>query len=321
MSEPAADVSGTVAYSMDKWLIDRIPWALWGCVAGLVIVVHTSSRGGAGAAVAFVYLALLGLAFAGWALTTLVARSGISFLVEFPTYLLIAFVVAFVIAGVSGSVGATRAYGQLWWSNLVDPPTNVLGWMLIYLGIGWIAFALVRHVYPARPIVMLSPAGVAFHRSWLRDLLIPWQEVHGVGPLDISDTGLAGATNPNLIAVVVPQDFYERHIAPKRSFFEPPGTEFMFRSKGQMMQMVLSSSEVAVAPKDYRGPIEARWKAFRDRPRPAPETAHQSGSPPGPSVVYGRWTFDGTWRQAIPFLAPLVAMAAVGLHASGIARG
>ena len=36
MNTPAADLSETVAYSMDKCLINRIPWALWSCVAGLV---------------------------------------------------------------------------------------------------------------------------------------------------------------------------------------------------------------------------------------------------------------------------------------------
>ena len=98
MDQSAADVSQTVEYSMDKWLIDRVPWALWGCVAGLAIALHAESRGVNGAAVAVVYLALLGLAGAGFALTTLIERSGISFILELPIHLLIFIVVAFVIA-------------------------------------------------------------------------------------------------------------------------------------------------------------------------------------------------------------------------------
>src|SRR5262245_41807526 len=107
MSALTGEVSGTVAYSMDKWLIDRVPWALWGCVAGLVVVLHAGSRGGNGAVLAFVYLALLGVAFAGFALATLIERSGISFIVEFPIHILIFVVVACIIGIVAVLVGGS----------------------------------------------------------------------------------------------------------------------------------------------------------------------------------------------------------------------
>lgn len=320
MHQSANDVWRTVEYSMDKWLIDQVPWALWGCAAGLAIALHADSRGENGAALAVVYLTLLGLAGAGFALTTQIGRSGISFFLELPIHLLIFIVVAFIIAVVVAAIGGTLGtrYGQysssLRWSALVDPPPQVFGWMLIYLGLGWIAFALFRHVYPARPIVMLSPAGISFHRPWLPNLFIPWQDVHGVGPLDISDTQGPGATNPQLTSVVVGQDFYERHIAPKRRFFEPPGTEYMFRAKGEFMQMTLNSTEIAVGPEEYRVPIEARWRAFRDQPKSS--SAPKAISPPGERIVYGRWSLDGTWWQVVKFLAPLVAMVAVVLHAN-----
>jgi hypothetical protein len=318
MDQTAADVSQVVEYSMDKWLIDRLPWALWGCVAGLAIAIHAESRGVNGAAVAVIYLALLGVAFAGFALTTMIGRSGISFFLELPIHLFIfivvAFVIAVVVAALGGPLGNMRAYTRSFsWSSLVNPPTSVFGWMLFYLGLGWIAFAIFRHIYPARPIVMLSPAGISFHRPWLQNLFIPWQDVHGVGPIDISDTMGAGATNPNVIVVVIEKVFYDQHIAPKRRFFEPPGTEFMFRPKGALMQMALNSTEVAVDPEEYRLPIEARWTAFRDQPR---SSAPEANSRPGTSLVYGRWSMDGTWWQAVQFLAPLIAMVAVVLHAS-----
>jgi hypothetical protein len=314
MSELAASLSDTVAYSTDKWLIDRVPWAFWVCALGLVIVLHAGGSGVNGAILALVYLPLLGLAFAGWALTVLIARSGISFLAEFPIHLalfiVVTLVIAVAIAAVGGSIGGTSHFGRLRWSTLINPPMNVFGWMLIYLGIGWVAFAIFRRFYPARPIVMLSPAGVSFHRSWLKELSIPWQDIKGVGPV-----ALAGipATNPNVIAVTVSKDFYDQHIAPKRRFFEPPGTEYMFRPNGEMMQMALNSAEVAASPEDYRGPLETRWKAFRDQPR----STHETGGSPDPNVVYGRWSIDGSWWQAIQFLAPLAGMIAVVLHARG----
>jgi hypothetical protein len=87
----------------------------------------------------------------------------------------------------------------------------------------------------------------------------------------------------------------------------------MFQPKGAMMQMVLTSGEVSVAPEDYRVPIEARWHAFRDRPTSVP----QSGRANAPPITYGCWSFDGSWLQSLMFLAPLVGLAAVVLHAEG----
>jgi hypothetical protein len=110
----------------------------------------------------------------------------------------------------------------------------------------------------------------------------------------------------------VTNDFYVRNIAPKRSFLAPPGSELMFRPKGPTMQVVLTSPELVVAPEDFRAPIEARWRAFRDRPGSAP----QAGEPPGKPIALGTWSFDGSWWQVIRFLAPLVAAAGVVLHAS-----
>ena len=312
MNEPATDVTATVEYSTDKWFMDRIPWALWTCVAGLVVALHADDRSGTGPVLAAIYLALLGVAFAGWALTVLIARSGVSFVAEFPVHLLIFSVVVLITAAIAGSVGNTAGLGgRLRWSMLLKPPDAVFGWMLIYLGMAWTAFAVFRHHRPARPILSLTPAGVFFHRSWLRDLHIPWQDIQGVGPVEL---GGFPATNPNVIVVVVSKNFYEQHIAPKRSFFEPPGTEYMFRPKDEMMQMAMTSAEVRVNPDDYRMPIEARWKAFRDQPR----STLQSNGSPGRRVVLGRWSIDGSPWQAIQFVAPLVGMIAVVLNARGI---
>lgn len=313
MSTPAADLSETVAYSMDKWLINRIPWALWSCVAGLVVVLHADSSGGNGAVLAFVYLALLGVAFAGFAAMALIDRSGISFIVQLPSHILVfvvvAFIIGIVVAVFGGSLGSTvGTVGATRWSMLVDPPANVFGWMLIYLGIGWIAVAVFRHFRPARPLLMLTPAGILFHRSWLPELFIPWQDIHGVGPFD---PGGRIATNTRAITVLVTKNFYEQQIAPKRSFFAPPGSEYMFQPEGEMMQMVLNSAQATVDIADYRVPIELRWKAFLDQPRRTP----QSASALTTGVVYGRWSFTGSWGQVIQFLAPLLAMVAVVLHA------
>jgi hypothetical protein len=313
MSEPAGDVSTTIEYSMDKWLIDRVPWALWVCAAGVAVALYADSRGVNGALLAFIYLAVLGLAFAGFAMTTLIARSGISSIADVVLHILIFVVVAAIttiaIAAIGGST--QRGYGSMRWSTIVKPPENVFGWMMIYLGLGWIAFAAYRHFYPARPILMLAPAGISFHRSWLPDLFIPWQDIRGVGPVE---PGGRPADNPQVITVLVAKDFFDQHIAPKRRFFAPPGSEYMFWPEGETVHVVLNSAEVAVALADYRIPIEMRWMAFRHQPRSAPPPV----GPLATSIVHGRWSIDGSWRQRILFLAPIVAMVAVAVHALGL---
>ena len=256
---------------------------------------------------------MLGLAFAGWAGTKLIERSTYPWYVILPIGFLVAIVIAAFIS-LFGSYRGYPAYGRLWWSQLVNPPLNVFGWMLLYLGAGWIAFAIFRHNYPARPIIMLSPAGISFQRSWLRDLFIPWQDVQGVGPLEDENPGHAPTIYPHTIAVSVTKDFYEQHMAPKRSLLSPPGSETMFRPRGAMMQMVLASPELVVEYEDFRAPIEARWKAFHDQPR----SVAPSGRPSGTSIAFGRWSIDGSWWQVIMFLAPLLGMVAVILHAGGI---
>ncbi|KQT27004.1 hypothetical protein ASG57_20355 [Bradyrhizobium sp. Leaf396] len=313
MSEPSADVSATVEYTMDKWRMDRVPWAMWACVAGLAIALHAESRGQNGAALAAIYLALLGLAFAGYALTTLIGRSGLPLLLELLIGALVLVVISGVIGvislmagGSSGSSSYVGAMRSLYWSHLVNPSLNVFGWMLLYVGWGWIAFSSYRHFYADRAVVSLSSAGIRFHRPWLKGLFIPWHDVRGVGYLEIPSVSGPPFANPHSAAVTVGLDFYQRHVAPKRSFFAPPGAEAMFWPKGEMMQVVLNSADMTVKPENFLVPAEARWKAFRDQPGPSPQH--------GGTIVYGRWSIDGSRWQAIQFLAPVVAVAVVMLY-------
>lgn len=310
MNEFVADVSVPVEYSRDKWVMDRVPWALWFAVAGLAVILHVDGPMAGSAALALVYLALLAVAFAGWAATTLVERSGYPFWAILPVILLIAFLVVLVIA-LFGSLGRSYGPGRLWWSQLVDPPLSVFGWMLMYLGCGWVAYALFRHAYPGQAIIMLSPAGLMFHRSWLRDLFIPWRDIQAVGSLEVPNAFGSPSRNPHAPVVVVRQDFFDDHVSPKLSSFAPPGTERMFWPKGDMMQIVLSSPELIVRPTSLREPIEARWKAFRDDPAAVPQDASATEA----RIVHGRWAMDGSWRQKIQFLAPLAGAIAVVVHA------
>jgi hypothetical protein len=323
MSDPSADVSSPVEYGRNKFVFDRVPWAMWFCVGGLAAVLHTG--GANGATRALVGLAMLGLGVAGLAATLLIIRWGSRINDHINGASVVGVFLALGLWGIASVVHLLENPRPLIYQQL-----NAFGWMAIYLGCGYIAYALFRHFYPEKPVIRLSQSGILFNRPWLR-LFVPWQDIQEVGRLDDSHVGglipldpivewatklVYGryvSTGPDAIVVVVTNMFYERDIAPKRRFFAPPGSKLMFQPKGAMMQVVLNSPELVVAPEDLHASIEAKWRAFRDRP---PTSGPQVGAGPGKPIALGTWSFDGSWRQAILFLAPLAAAAGVILHAS-----
>ncbi|WP_461330604.1 hypothetical protein [Bradyrhizobium liaoningense] len=262
---------------------------------------------------AAVYLALLGLAFAGYALTLLIGRSGLPLLLELLIGVLVLIIVSGVIGvisvlfgGPSGRSSYVGAMRSLYWSHLVNPSLNVFGWMLLYLGFGWIAFSAYRHFYADRAVVSMSAAGIRFHRPWLKGLFIPWQEVRGWA-ISWFPAFRGCRTSVHMLRPSRSIGISMSSTSPaKRSFFAPPGAEAMFQPKGEMMQVVLSSADMTVKPEDFLGPAEVRWKTFRDQPR--------LSSRNGGTIVYGRWSIDGSRWQAVRFLAPLSGMAVVMLY-------
>jgi len=183
--------------------------------------------------------------------------------------------------------------------------------------LGWIIFALYRHFKPARPILMLSPAGISYHASLLKNLLIPWHEVRGVDAFE--RTGASGIPDcyPDLTAVLVSREFYDRHILVKRSVFGGPKRSWdaMFLPKGSLMQMVLHYELFSVDPKHIREPVEARWKSFRIE---QPSSLSDAKPIPEARQVYGAWSIDGSPWQAIKFLVPLIGIIGVLAVSTGV---
>lgn len=315
-SEPASDLTTIVEYRTDRWLMDHIPWALWTSLLGLAVVLYTEGAHAKDAALAVVYLALLALAFAGWVAASVIEdRSGLPVIVTLPIGVVIFILVAAIIGVVAGSTGDPQgATGRGRWSSLVDPPITVFGWMMIEAGIGWIAFAVFRHVRPGRPIVMLSPDGLSLHRFWLRNVFIPWREVQGVGPVRIENSGGGRPhVDKNAIGVSVSPAFFASRVRPRLTQLAPPYSEFMFREIDRVVQVVLAARDLTVAPKDFLEPIEARWKAFRDRAEP---TAGSSAPP----LAHGRWEPEVSAWQVARHLLPILCMIAVAFHAASLRR-
>ena len=305
MSAWVGDVSTTVEYSSDKWFMDRVPWAMWLCVAGLAVVIHAGGGRGKSAALAFVYLALLGLAFAGYAVMERLDRSSIPFYVTLPVFIVLAIAIEFVIAFTTGSHGrsGTRDIGANFWTGMINPPVNVGGWLVAYLGAGWIGYSIYRHFYPERPTLVLSPAGVGLYQAWLKDVFIPWGEIKATS--DPQGVGLLA--NKYAAVVAVTRDFYSRAIKPKVRFFAPPGAGGMFNANGDDVLVTLVMSERRGEMDEMQSAVAARWTAFH-------KLVAQPASG-GDTVVQGRWSWTGSAWQTGMFAAPVVALLIVVVHA------
>ncbi|HEX4893038.1 MAG TPA: hypothetical protein VFV47_07085 [Hyphomicrobiaceae bacterium] len=314
MAASADDVSTTVEYSTDKWCMDRVPWAMWVFVVGLAFALYGGGRDDSGAALAFVYIALLGVALAGYALSEKLEESSIPFYLTFPAVMILLIIVMLIIDAVTGSTGrsGSSSGGSSIWIRLVDPPMHVGGWVMAYLASAWIAVSIYRHIRPPKPSLMLSPAGVWMHQPWLKKVLIPWQKIKDTSR---AQGGSGAMFSPYMIAVQVSREFYEGHIGPKLSALAPPGTKSMFLPDGAIMTIVLLSSERAPELVEFRAALAERWKAFRDLDPSAIQAEAFSRTSAPPHIVHGVWRFDGSRWQTAVFLAPLVALAAVLLHA------
>jgi hypothetical protein len=178
MSDASADVSSSVEYGRNKFVLDRVPWAMWFCVGGLAAVLHTG--GANGATRALVGLAMLGLGVAGLAATLLIIRWGSRINDHINGASVVGVFLALGLWGIASVVHLFENPRPLIYQQL-----NAFGWMAIYLGCGYIAYALFRHFYPEGPVIQLSQSGILFNRPWLR-LFVPWQDIQEVGRLDDS---------------------------------------------------------------------------------------------------------------------------------------
>jgi hypothetical protein len=309
MDASAADVFQTVEYRRGKWMMNRVPFALLFIGAGLFLALFVDPKPAAGPRILFAFVALMVITGALVASYML-----LDYLYEGRNFILrvLAGVGAFFLGVFLLLAGVVRV-GGVWRGP--DLGAYNMGWLMIIAGAGWTAAAVFRHVRPPRPVLALSPVGLAYHGPLIKNLLIPWIEVEGVGGTEqIGINGLPFRAD-DLPAVLVSKAFYEQHIAPQRSVMRGPRASWdaMFIEKGNSMQIVLHPLFFSVKPKDIRAPVEARWKAFRNG-LPA---AAQPGVMPVREL--GKWSLT-PW-QAIAWGLPLLAIAAILLKSMGVGRG
>ena len=213
-------------------------------------------------------------------------------------------------------------------------PHSLAAWVLVLVALGFIVYVLARHWFPARPVMTLSPAGISLHLVFLKGALIPWHEVQDVADFDLTGPHGPPWRYPDVTTVLMSQDFYERHIVPKRRiaptdyetliYFIAPrymtlgaGWDDVFRPKGTLMQMALPHPVwFKIHPKDIRAPVEARWKAFRDRREAATSVPSIKAAPPhGPAQVYGMSSLRLSPWRAVLYIVPLLGILAVATNA------
>jgi hypothetical protein len=310
-TEATDDVFRDVEYSQDKWTMNRVPRGLLGCIAGLVLIVFIEPRPpGMGTFVLFGLLMLIGLlgVLIGAALDRLFDGN--------PLWLALLILTAAILVFVSLGVAAGIPIGP---RRSGSPPLYVLGWIGVFIGLGYISYALGRHYFPARPALMLSTAGITYRTAHLKSVLIPWHEIERIGPLELGrHTGYPNRY-PDITTLTLDTEFYERHILPNKRFAPGGGWDTMFFPEEVSTQMALPHPIwFSIDAKDIREPVEARWKAFKDRhdsTTSVPRTNVEASR--GTPIVYGRWKADGSPWQTIRFFVPLAGV--LGLFGALIA--
>jgi hypothetical protein len=146
---------------------------------------------------------------------------------------------------------------------------------LVLLGVGSVlgACMLYRQFHMSTPRVVLSPAGLTM-RVAMRDILIPWREIEHIDTIDhtvwTSHRGIpARVTMHDCTMVRISQQFYDARVHVANLFMRGPGWEHLFIPRGGSVEIALHHEQFAIQANDMRGPVEARWRAFRGRNHPA----------------------------------------------------
>jgi hypothetical protein len=150
----------------------------------------------------------------------------------------------------------------------VEGSVELATWVVLVAGGAGLVWAGWRTVFPGRPMLALSPEGIVWNAG-SGEVPIPWSEVQGVDTVTYTVVGRSyrGRYQQQLqdvTMVLVSRDFYDARIDPKSDFMRGPYWNWFFRPQGKFVQVALLHHIFGVSPRDVRGPVEARWKAFRE---------------------------------------------------------
>lgn len=153
----------------------------------------------------------------------------------------------------------------------------ILTGLCLVLGVGVVGLSLWRRRNPGKPVFTLAPDGIHYRIPMVKQILIPWHEIQGIDTIHVANDfwssiwWLMLRYNPvvayNVTVVLLPKRFYDEHIHVDSLLLRGPGWQANFIPKGEMVQMALHHDLVSVDPRALRAAVEARWLAFRDKPR------------------------------------------------------
>lgn len=298
MQPALTDLQRTVVYSRDRWQMRLVPWALLLIAVGFLYIVLAKAHLGrslqAGAAIA-----------TGFVIFSLLAYFLIFQIFEGRSWPLRLLSLLIVVAGLyayfeaGGSLYPGRSPGRI----------ETAGGVLVFAGLGYIAYALYRHWSPGEPILMLSPAGVRIHYFWLRDIEIPWSQIEAIEQRKAFASPLMWSTI-DASALKVSRTTFDRLIEAKRNFLADPHWRHMFVIGEETALIILHPGNFALKSEDIGAPLLARWNAFHAA-TPVPFDAVPAAEP----VVLGLWRDERSWAQALMFGVPLAAVLALFLYA------
>lgn len=168
--------------------------------------------------------------------------------------------------------------------------------IILATGCAVTAVALWSRSNHGQPVFTLSPEGILYRVPWVKEVLVPWQEIQGVASQDIvswiwSPLWLLVnyptphrrlAIHRDVTVVRLSKEFYDRHIHVNSLLLRGPGWKATFLPDGSHFLMALHHDLVAVEPQALRDAVEARWHAFRDHPsamRPATKVVALGANP------------------------------------------
>lgn len=306
-TDAESDVSRTIEFSRDRWRMSRVPWALLILLAGLCYAIYFDPRPSARELlIALLFIAAL---FVGRLLAELVLEAMFSFDLADIRQLAGAIVVL-------TAIGLVLAWLIISAGGSVKSPTEYAGWIVVCLTAGWIGHTLYRHVRPERPQLAFSPDGLGYRVPGAVDVLIPWREVEHVGSLAQAGLWQTGGAESGRGPTVfhVSRTFYDRHIHVRHLLLRGPDWESVFAPVDESIRVVLHHDPFSVEAKDIRGPLEARWKAFRDDPAPSVPAVGGRAAPAKDRHVVGRWSWESYW-DLMPFQIPLAGILLVLMNA------
>jgi WD40 repeat protein len=150
------------------------------------------------------------------------------------------------------------------------PNNRYPGWPFAVIGGGWAMWEFWRLHNPGKPLLVLSPQGIGLRIVGIKEVLVPWADVCGVGTVDVSavhPTAPWRVKFPDVTVFEVSRRFYEENIHIDSSLLRGPGWVNTFIPKGDVVQVALHQEILPIKPDVLRAEIEARWRAFKDETR------------------------------------------------------